>query len=112
MKVSIHADDGELLWSRQIRHGQALIVTSANYLRDGMQHKIIDALDSALREARGQLRCTFDVADAISDIGAPTAKIDRRIPISIVWNRDACRESFVEAAVGGMATTAAEAAEV
>lgn len=92
MKILIYADDGSLLWSRQLKNGQASGVTSADYLRDGTQRKIIDALDDALREAKGQLRCTLDVTDVVSNVGAATAKINRRIPISIVWNRDACRE--------------------
>jgi hypothetical protein len=92
MKVSVFSNDGGLLWSREITTGPPSVFTSTNYLHDGMQHKIIGALDDALTEARGQLRgFSLDVADVVSDVRATAAKVNRRVPIAIAWNRDAGR---------------------
>jgi hypothetical protein len=90
MKVSVYSANDILLWSREIADGQASGFTSTEYLRDGTQQKIVDALVEALAEARGQLGCfSLQIVDAVSNVGATTTEIDRHVPISIVRDRDA-----------------------
>ena len=91
MKVSIFSENGYLLWSREITEGHTPSgITSANYLRDGTQHKIIVALVDALAEARGQLSGPpLQVVDAVTDVGLAAAKVDGHVPLTVVWNRDA-----------------------
>jgi hypothetical protein len=90
MKVSIFSEDGTLLWSREMAGGQPSGFACRSYSRDGTQRKIVDALSGALDEARGQLGSPpLEVVDAVTDVGPAAAKVDRHIPIAIVWNRDA-----------------------
>ena len=91
MKVSIFADNGALLWSRNNAADQPSGFTSNNYLCDGTQQKIIDALNDALTEASGQLRGSFEIPDVVSDVRATATEVNRRVPIAIAWNRDASR---------------------
>jgi hypothetical protein len=112
MKILIYSDDDILLWVRQVKGDQVSGITSADYLRDGTQQKIIGALEDALSEANGQLCCSLDVADVISNIGATSAKINSRVPIAIVWDRDARRKPLVETAVVVVTPTDSKAAEV
>ena len=87
MKVCILNDKGLLIWSREAEPANGF--TSNSYLRDGTQQKIIAALVDALAEARGQLGgFSLQVVDAVADIGATAAKVNCRVPITIVRNRD------------------------
>jgi hypothetical protein len=90
MKVSIFSEDGSLLWSREMADGQSSGFACRNYSRDGTQYKIINALSGALDEARGQLGSPpLEIVDAVTDVRPAAAKVDRHVPIAIVWNRDA-----------------------
>jgi hypothetical protein len=87
MKVCISSDDGTIIWWRTSEPPAGF--TASGYLQDGTQSKIIAALVDALAEARGQLGgFTLQVVDAVTDVGAASAKIDRHVPIAVVRNCD------------------------
>jgi hypothetical protein len=90
MKVLVQADNGSLLWWREADPASGF--TADSYLHDGTQQKIIAALVESLAEARGQLGgFSLNVVDAVADIGAAAAKIDCRVPVPVLGNRDAGR---------------------
>lgn len=92
MKVIVLADQGDLLWSHEDTEGRPSGCTSNSYLQDGSQHKIIAILAASIVEASAQLRGTvLEITDVVADVGAAPAEVNRRIPISIVWDRDASR---------------------
>jgi hypothetical protein len=82
MKVNVLSDADELLWSRQTMNGDCSGITSADYLQDGTQQRIIGALVEALSEARGELGGfrALQVVDAIAHSRAATAEIESCIP--------------------------------
>jgi hypothetical protein len=83
MKVSVFADAGELLWSREINGDQSSGLTSTNYLHDGTQEKIILSLRESVRQACGQLG--LDESDVISERRS-TAGVHRNVPVSCAGN--------------------------
>ena len=92
MKVLILSNQGDLLWSHQDMEGRPSGFTSNAYLRDGSQQKIIAILADSIVEATGQLRgMALEITDVVADIGAATTEVNCRVPISIVWDRDANR---------------------
>jgi hypothetical protein len=88
MKVSVHSDDGEILWWFSNVDPPAGF-TSDEYLRDGTQAKIVAALRAAIDEAAGQLSGALQIVDAVPDVRGTPAKINRHVPVSVVWDRDA-----------------------
>lgn len=62
---------GERIWSHGEGHGD----TSLSYLHDGTQSRIIEALEAALVEARGQLGRRLQVADVIPYVRRAAAKV-------------------------------------
>ena len=55
MEVKVYDEDNKLLWSIN-RKGKTMSgVTSAKYVADGTQQKIINVLKSALSQAEGEL---------------------------------------------------------
>jgi hypothetical protein len=102
-----------LLWSREIADGQASGFASTEYLCDGTQRKIIDALVEALAEARGQLgRFSLQVVDVVSDVRLAATKINRDVPVSIARNLDTGRQSIEKPTVVSMLPPVAKAIEV
>jgi hypothetical protein len=91
MKVSVQTQDGTIIWERTTNPTGGF--TADNYLHDGTQQKIIAALVDSLAEARGQLggAALFNVVDAVADIGVAAAKVDCRVPLAVVGDRDAGR---------------------
>ena len=57
MVVSVHSEDGTLLWKRGEGHG----MTSTSYIEDGTLVAIIGKLTESLIQARGELGVTDDV---------------------------------------------------
>lgn len=113
MKVSVFSASGSLLWSRELTDGHQSGFTSANYLREGTQQKIIGALIDALVEARGQLsRLPLQVVDAVSNVRSTAAKVDRDVPVSVARNWDASGQSLEETAVIAMLPATLKATEV
>jgi hypothetical protein len=105
MNVAV-TSNGEVVWAREIEGA-----TAATFVGDGCQssktkQRIIAALAEALEQARGQLG-GLDVVDAVVDVRATTAKIDRDVPITVVGNRDTSGQSLEEAAIGRMLATGA-----
>jgi len=70
MRVYIE-QDGEKAWSHGEGHGD----TSLSYLQDGTQEQIIQALEAALVEARGQLGRRLQEADIIPYVRRTAAKV-------------------------------------
>lgn len=91
MNVCITPSDGTVLWSHT-KEPYSPNCTASAYLKDGTQNKIIAALSAALYEANAQLRCVaLQEVNAVPDVGTSATKINRDIPIAIVWNRDTGR---------------------
>lgn len=71
--VEIHDENGALVWSFTSGHAAGGLA-SMDYLKDGTQQRIIDALLAALVEARGQLRRpALDISNVVADLRAATA---------------------------------------
>jgi hypothetical protein len=78
--VSIHADDGSVLWSYQdgpISNG----VAAMQYISDGTQQRIIAALLAALTEAKGQLRRPLQVLNVVPYVRPTASQVDDGIPV-------------------------------
>jgi hypothetical protein len=91
MKICVQTQDGTIIWERAT-YPCVGGFTANSYLRDGTQQKIIAALVDALAEARGQLSSLpLEIADVVADVGDAPAKVDCRVPLAVVWNRDAGR---------------------
>ena len=82
LTVIIHRENKTVVWS--FRDGiDTTGLTSMEYLIDGTQQRIIDALLSALVEARGQLRSvTLGVANVVPYVRPPTSQVDNCVPVA------------------------------
>ena len=110
MKVCLFSGADELLWSRDAENNCG--ITSTNYLRDGTQCAIVGALVEALDQAVCELGGALQIIDAVTDIRPAAAKIDCRIPVSIVRDGDSRREHLEAAAVEAMAFARAKVLKV
>ncbi|KNC93758.1 hypothetical protein GM31_18190 [Trabulsiella odontotermitis] len=61
MKVTIETPEG-VVWMRNTETGEG--VASKGYMKDGTQQKIIDVLESALSQAKGESLC-WDNSDGM-----------------------------------------------
>lgn len=77
MIVRVYSEVGALLWERRFKDGETPSgVYAVNYLKDGTQNQIIDALREALDQAHGQLSCLrFEKTNVVSYIGLASAKV-------------------------------------
>jgi hypothetical protein len=90
MIVSVFSDDGALIWSRD--SVRLCGSTAQDYVHNGMQRRIIDALIDALTEARGQLgRPALQVVDTVSKVGIATAQVECHVPLAIVRDGNSSR---------------------
>lgn len=88
MKVAISVA-GQIVWSVENHNGCRSGTTSVDYLSDGTQQKIIDALVRALAEARGQLgRPALQVVDAVPDVRPAPAEVNNDVPFAAVGHTD------------------------
>ena len=78
--VTIQDKSARVVWSHTDGFG-ANGLTSMAYLTDGTQQCIIDALLSALIEARGQLRSALQVTNVVPYVRPPAAEVDNGVPV-------------------------------
>lgn len=81
LTVSISDPCGAVIWSYRdgrCPEGQ----TATVYLIDGTQQRIVDALLTALAEARGQLGRAPNVLNIVPDVCATATQIDNRVPVA------------------------------
>jgi ABC-type nitrate/sulfonate/bicarbonate transport system substrate-binding protein len=100
MDVSVLID-GNVLWSLEAHGGTPCTFTGDACQSDDTKQKVIDALTEALHQAQGQLG-RLDVVDAVVDVRAAAAKIDRYVPIAVMRHDNPGREHTKEAPVGSM----------
>jgi len=80
--VDVCDENGEVIWRRFRRDGHSGGTASRNYIADGSQHRIIEALAEALCQARAEMSA-FDVADVVSDVGSATTQVNHCIPMPV-----------------------------
>jgi hypothetical protein len=80
LNVKIQADDGSILWSFQDGPTPTGIA-SMQYISDGTQERIVDALLAALAEAKGQLRRPLQVLNVIPNVRSAASQVDNSIPV-------------------------------
>lgn len=97
MKVIVLNDRAEPIWERANFGGQYSGMTSTSYLQDGTHAKIIEALEEALIQVRGE--ASILNPNAVLDGGSPAAEIDNHVPIATVGNGYTRREVGESAAV-------------
>ena len=88
MKVQVVDANDTLVWERATSGSQSG-VTSRDYLKDGTQERIVNALLRALSHARGELGRKD--ADTMPNTCRATAKINDDVPVVVIWNDDPSR---------------------
>ena len=81
LTVSLQNKQGDVIWSYCGGHDPKGL-TSQTHLQDGTQQRIIDALLSALVQARCQLGGAFEVANVVPYIRPTATQVDDGVPIS------------------------------
>jgi len=74
-------NEGHPIWS--YRDGPSPGGMAAmDYISDGTQERIIEALVVALAEARGQLRGAFQVSNVVPYVRPATSQVDDSVPVA------------------------------
>ena len=74
MFVDVRDEDGTIVWEHGTDACQRMGITCTTYVRDGTIQQVIEALELALSQARGELR-VFDDSNRVLDRGSATGKV-------------------------------------
>jgi len=110
VRVTVSSTAEDVLWSRSLG-GTPSSFTAEACQSDEVRLQVIAALTEALHQAQGQLG-SFEVVNAVADIGSAASKVDCYIPVTVMRHDDSRRQHAEKSAVGSMLAAGLEGLKI